>query len=171
MVTVSHHTRACPRDISGLLISAFPGSHCVVTVTPRPGFLAGDEGRGAGEGNRSCHPQKPRSRSCLYPFSPAHHADLHPSGLRQPGDGFTWTADPIWGGNTAHARPSRSTVSTQDHGEGLHLSALPTAACSATLLGHSNYRDASETARQATLSPLASGLRTPNFSDRWATTS
>lgn len=44
MVTVSHHIRACPRDISGLLISAFPGSHCVVTVTSRPGFF----GRGGG---------------------------------------------------------------------------------------------------------------------------
>lgn len=38
MVTVSHHTRACPRDISALLISAFPGSHRVVTVTSRSGF-------------------------------------------------------------------------------------------------------------------------------------
>lgn len=48
MVTVSHHTRSCPEDISGLLISAFPGSHCVVTVISQLGFL----GRGGGQGCR-----------------------------------------------------------------------------------------------------------------------
>lgn len=49
MVTVSHHTRACPQDISGLLTSAFPGSRCVVTVTLQTGFLAGERGKGAGD--------------------------------------------------------------------------------------------------------------------------
>lgn len=48
MATVSHHTRACPGDISGLLISAFPGSHCVVTVTSQLGFF----GRAGGQGCR-----------------------------------------------------------------------------------------------------------------------
>lgn len=49
MATISHHTRACPQDISGLLICAYPSSHCVVTVTLWLGLLAGEEGRGAGE--------------------------------------------------------------------------------------------------------------------------
>lgn len=66
MVTVSHHTRACPGDILGLLISAFPGSHCVVTVTWQLGFLAGEEGRGAGGRKRRCCSQKTRPGSCLY---------------------------------------------------------------------------------------------------------
>lgn len=63
MVTVSHHTRSCPEDISGLLISAFPGSHCVVMAISQLGFLAGEEGRGAGGRKRRCCSQKTRSRS------------------------------------------------------------------------------------------------------------
>lgn len=102
MVTVSHHTRACPRDISGLLISAFPGSHCVVTVTTWPHFF----GRGAGERHRRFHPQKTRSRSCLYPFSPTHQADLQPKGLQQPARWLHLDCRPNLGSTLEATQPS-----------------------------------------------------------------
>lgn len=133
MVTVSHHTRACPWDISGLLISAFPGSQCVVTVTSQLGFLSGEEGRSAGERNRTptfggCCSQNPRSRCCLLPVSPVHQADLHPKDMGMEAlaarKWFLLDHRPDLGSapdNTALAGPITSNVLKQRHNQGLRI--------------------------------------------------
>lgn len=80
MATVSHHTRACPGDISGLLISAFPGSHCVVTVTSQLGFF----GRAGGQGCRREEKEAPLPKNKVkIPVYPARQAGLHPKELWQ----------------------------------------------------------------------------------------